>query len=254
MPTPSQWGAPAPSPETLPAPRHRAHGSPLARIREAWDALHANERLAVVATLALFLTMFFPWYSETYAALVGSAAHPTLAASQTTLSAFQAFSFAEAAVLLVCVGVLAMLYARASEQPFRLPGGDGTIVMLAGIWTALLIFYRMLEKPAVHGARGIAASAGVEWGIFLALASAIVLAVAGSRMRRALRPEAPLLRPRTIPPVTSDVIDVVAPAAPSRPRYPPAPSGPPARPFAYGRPSPPTAPTAPLRGEGVEGG
>ena len=53
-----------------------------------------------------------------------------------SLSAFQAFSFVEAAVLLVSAGVLTMLFARAEGRAFQLPGGDGAIVMVAGGWTA----------------------------------------------------------------------------------------------------------------------
>jgi hypothetical protein len=203
------------------------------RVVRAWDALDANQRLAGVAAVAMFLTMFLPWYSETDTVVVGRAAGSTLSSVRSTLSAFQSFSFVEAAVLLVGAGVLAMLYARAREQPFRLPCGDGTIVMIAGGWAALLIFYRMLDKPGLHGTHRIAASVGVEWGIFLAFIAAIVLAAAGARMRAGRRPEAPLLRPRASPAPLPASVPVPAGA---RPRYPPAPATPPVRPLRRSRP------------------
>jgi hypothetical protein len=160
------------------------------RLAELWRALEHEQQLAAVAALGLFVSMFLPWYSQTDTVLVGN----TAKASQASLSAFASFSFVEAAVLLVSAGVLGMLYARAAGRAFRLPGGDGTIVLLAGCWAALLIFYRTLDKPGLHGTQRITATVGVEWGIFVALAAAGLLAYAGSRMRAARHREPPLTR------------------------------------------------------------
>ena len=41
--------------------------------------------------------------------------------------------------------------------------------MIAGGWTALLIFYRLLDKPGLQGNERVTATVGVEWGIFIAL-------------------------------------------------------------------------------------
>jgi hypothetical protein len=228
-----------------------AWGPRRARFSHLWEALDPNQRLAAIAAVAICLTMVLPWYSETATIVVGSGARATLSSSQATLSAFQAFSFVEAAVLLVSAGVLVMLYARAEGQPFRLPGGDGTIVMIAGAWSALLIFYRMLEKPGLHGTHRVASSVGVEWGIFLALACALLLAVAGSRMRAQRVPDAPLLRGRARASVP-ETAETLLPAG-ARPRYPPAPSVPPVgRVRRGGRPpAPPTASTVRYPGRGA---
>src|SRR5207253_229084 len=84
------------------------------------------------AAVGLFVSMFLPWYSETVVSRNGP--KPV----QTSLTAFQDFSFVEAAVLVVSAGVLAMLFARAERRGFELPGSDGLIVMIAGGWTAVL--------------------------------------------------------------------------------------------------------------------
>ena len=63
--------------------------------------------------------------------------------------AFGAFSFVEAAVLLVAVGVLVLLFARAEGRAFHLPGGDGAVVMAAGVWVALLLVWRLFDRPDV---------------------------------------------------------------------------------------------------------
>jgi hypothetical protein len=218
------------------------------RLRNAWRAMDRERHLAALAALGLFVSMFLHWYSKTDTVVVRGAPKPT----QTSLTAFQAFSFVEAAVLLVSAGVLALLFSRAEGHSFHLPGGDGTIVMLAGGWAALLIFYRLLDKPGLQGNQRVSATVGVEWGIFVALLVALGLVYAGRRMRSSERPEAPLRSSRRgppqrdrdtdrsarRPPPESGVTAVVpAPARPGRsapvpadrragrPRHPPAPGG-----------------------------
>jgi hypothetical protein len=176
----------------------------MASLTRNWRALGPDQRLAGGAALALFVTMLLPWYQQN--AVVDE---PRTAPLQSrNLNAFQVFSFAEAAVLLVAVAVLYLLYARADGREFHMPGGDGAVVFAAGIWTALLLVLRLFDKPGINS-HGVAANVGVQWGIFFALAAAGLLAYTGSRMRAAARPEPPLRRTRR-------------PPAPSRP---PAPRG-----------------------------
>jgi hypothetical protein len=159
-----------------------------ARILHAWRALHSDQRLAAVAAIGLFVSMLLPWYTKTGIFVVKGATKT----ANGSFTAFGAFSFVEAAVLLVSVFVLGILFARAEDRAFHLPGGDGTIVMLAGAWAAVLIFYRMLDKPGLHNS-GVLYTEGISWGIFVALFVALLLTYAGWRMRLAARPEPPLL-------------------------------------------------------------
>jgi hypothetical protein len=153
----------------------------MTRLAHAWRALAREQRLAALAALGLFLSMVLPWYSKTFVFLQRGSAKT----GQESLNAFQAFSWVEAAVLLVSAGVLAMLFARAERRSFQLPGGDGLIVMIAGGWAALLIFYRLLDKPSLHGTQQITTTVGVQWGIFIALLVALGLTYSGARMRAA---------------------------------------------------------------------
>jgi hypothetical protein len=164
----------------------------MTRLLDAWRAAHHEQRLAAFAAFGLFVSMFLHWYSESNTIVYHGAAKAT----QMSLSAFQAFSFVEAAVLLVSAGVLAMLFARAEGREFHLPGGDGLIVMIAGGWTALLIFYRLLDKPGLRGNQSVTSTVGVEWGIFVALLLALGLVYAGARLRAAEVPGPPLRRTR----------------------------------------------------------
>ncbi len=161
----------------------------MTRLLNAWGALGRDQRLAAMTSLGLFVSMLLPWYSKTVVVRTRGGG-----AGTQSLSAFQAFSFVEAAVLLVSVGVLATLLARAEGRDFHLPGGDGTIVMLAGAWVAILIFYRLFDKPGLHGNEQVVASVGVQWGIFVALLVALGLAYVGRLMRFGERGAPPMSR------------------------------------------------------------
>lgn len=173
-------------------------GNVLTRIGRAWRAAPAERRLAATAAVLLFATMFLPWYQQNVV-VSGDLA-------SANLTAFQVFSFVEAAVLLVAIAVLVLLFARAEGRAFHLPGGDGAVVTLAGGWAALLLVWRLFDKPELQG-DGVG-NMGVQWGIFFALGAAALLATAGVRMRATDR------RP-PLPPVRD----------PQRPPRPPAPPG-----------------------------
>jgi hypothetical protein len=155
----------------------------------AGRSLPHERRLAVYAAIGLFLTLFLPWYQETV--LVANGAKRPVAAS-ISVTGWGAFSFVEAAVLLVAAGVLVLLFQRAEGKAFHVPGGDGGVIMAAGIWTCALVVWRIFDKQStsIHGPG--ADISGIEWGIFVALAVAAFLAYSGTRIRAAHRPEPPL--------------------------------------------------------------
>jgi hypothetical protein len=165
------------------------------RIARAWRRLPREQRGAAIAALALWLTMFCPWYSLT---VVETPVKGALRPAAFNVSAWGAFSFVEAAVLLVSVSVLALLFARAERRAFHLPGGDGGVIAFAGVWAGLLIIYRMIDKPGTSGNATLTTTIGVEWGIFLALFAAAAVAYSGLRIRSAHRPEPALAEDPTI--------------------------------------------------------
>ena len=97
-----------------------------------------------------------------------------------SLTAFDAFSIAEAIVLLVALGVLALLFVRGEGRAPGSPASDGAVILVAGGFAALLIVYRMFSAPG--GGPGV--TTGLQWGLFLALAAAVWLASTGRAMRR----------------------------------------------------------------------
>ncbi len=188
----------------------------MTRLADAWRAMAPEQRLAVIAALALLVTMFLPWYG------LQGLNRKTGAIDSHSISAFGDVSFVEAAIFLVAAGVVTMLIARAEGRDFQLPGGDGTIVLIAGCWAALLIFFRVFSRPPGGGE-----PVGIEWGFFLAFVAAGAIAFAGLRMRAGERPQAPARRtraagprpprseppePRPRAPIDSEAETVVSPA------------------------------------------
>jgi hypothetical protein len=154
----------------------------------AWRELPQERRLAALACLGLFFTLFLPWYQET----VFANGVTTLRSASSSLTGWGAFSFVEAAVLLVAAAVLILLFTRAEGQAFHVPGGDGGVITAAGFWTCLLIVWRIFDKEGTSRHDQIAYTSGIEWGIFVALGVAAVLTYAGSQIRLAHEPEPPL--------------------------------------------------------------
>jgi hypothetical protein len=204
-------------PQEADAPRRRPQGALLPRIGRAWRSLEPEGRLAAAASVALFVTMFLPWYQQNVVTRSGKSS-PLVSQD---LSAFGVFSFVEAAVLLVAIAVLVLLFARAERRAFHLPGGDGTIVMIAGGWVALLLVWRLFDKPGITKASGAAGNVGIQWGIFFALGAAGMLTYAGTRMRALARPEPPLVtEPRTRRPAARRPAGPPGGRAPHRPPAP----------------------------------
>jgi len=132
----------------------RLAGDAAGSLVETWRRLNTEQRVAAIAAVLLIVSTFGP------------------------------FSFVEAAIVLTGVSVLYLLKARADRRQFHLPSGDGTVILAAGLWSAVLIVVRMFDRPF-----GLSA---------LALACAAILAAAGLR-ERTKRP-ADDVAPRRPPP------------------------------------------------------
>jgi hypothetical protein len=212
----------------------------------AWRALPHESRLAAFASAALFLTLFLPWYQVT---LIAPAKSARLQSASATITGWGAFSFVEAAVLLVAAAVVTLLFQRAEGRAFHLPGGDGGVITAAGLWTCLLVVWRIFDKQGATTKGPSATTSGVEWGIFIALAAGAFLAYSGSRIRAAHRPE-PALPGEDAPPAGSSAADTeVLPRRRVRPPG-PVPSDPPTRtpdPRTPGPRTPDPAPDRPRR-------
>jgi hypothetical protein len=190
---------------------NRNSSSMLDRARSAWGAMSREQRLAGLASLGLLVSMFLPWYE------LQSLNRRTSVISSHSINAFGDVSFVEAAIFLVAIAVMALLFARAERRDFHMPGSDGTIVMIAGCWAALLIFYRVFSRPSGHGY-----PVGIQWGFFLAFVAAGGVAYGGWRMRLTQRPEPPFVHITDQHSSASPPVPATESAA--RSRYPPPPA------------------------------
>jgi hypothetical protein len=154
--------------------------APLTALRK----LPPEMRMAGYSAVGLIVTLALPWYDETFFDVTS---RPPQSVSR-SLSAFQIFTWVEAAVLLVALAVLFLVWARARRKGFHLPGGDGVVIMLAGGWVELLLLWRWFDKPESHERAG---HIGIQWGMFIAMIAAGFLIAAGARVRAAHRPEPP---------------------------------------------------------------
>src|SRR3954454_4382187 len=160
----------------------------ITRIAQAWRGLAPEHRLGAMCSGGLFVTMFLPWYTRDTTAVIKG----RLQTVTTTLIAWKSFSFVEAAILLVAVGVLVLLFARGERRAFHLPGGDGLVIMVAGAWVALLVFYRLIDNKNGAASDVQKVDYGVTWGIFITMLAGGAPASAGGRISHAPRPAPPL--------------------------------------------------------------
>lgn len=145
--------------------------------RAAWDELTAGHRNAAVAAVGLVLSLALPFYGKS---AFDVTADGRLISASESLSAFGVISFVEGAVMLVAAAVVALVVARARRVAFSPPGGDGTVIALAGAWALLLLVWRLFDKPDVTG-QGV--TVGLQWGWFVAVLFAGGLLASGWRLR-----------------------------------------------------------------------
>jgi hypothetical protein len=166
-------------------------------VRRDFQALPSELQLTAAAAAALAVSLVLPWYQKSY--------FQGKAVVQANVSALGVFTFVEAAVLLVAVAVLFLVWARSRRRAFHLPGGVGVAITMAGGWALLLLVWRLFDKPSIQG---VGVTVGIQWGIFGALLAAGALVAAGARVRAAHRPEPP--NP------AADEVGWVAPSRPAR--------------------------------------
>jgi hypothetical protein len=146
----------------------------LTRIVRAWRALPRDERVSAIAALALWLTMFLPWYTVTVDRTGVSA----------SLSAWNAFGLVQAIIMLISLGTLVLLFVRGERRALGREGGDAApLVVLGGFVAAVLILYAMFDRP---GGR-VAVASGISWGIVIALLAAVWLTWTGLTVFRSHR-------------------------------------------------------------------
>ena len=151
--------------------------------------MHGRRALAAAAAAGLLISLFAPWYRESIVArgLTG------LRTMSLTRSGWDAFSFTEGFVLVVAIVALVLVaavpLARADEDRGRLRLA-GTVIAALGAIAFVVVLVRLSSAPGTTRHAFAATMVAVRWGIFLALGSSALLAVAGLRLIRVPGPDA----------------------------------------------------------------
>jgi len=114
-------------------------------------------------------SLFLPWYGVTLAGGLVKTAVGT-------------FGLIEAALLLTVGSAVLLIVACSRGYSLPRPLNEGALLVAAGAWSALLIAYRIMDRPDFELAG--AGRVGLRYGIFIALIGAGLLAAGGLRERR----------------------------------------------------------------------
>jgi len=142
--------------------------------------LGGNERIAVIGAAIMVFSLFLPWYQAPES-------------NDLVLTGIGAFSFAEGALLLIAGATVFLAIEGGGGYIPPRPLREWGLFVGAGSWAAVIVVYRMFDRPPFEFA-GIHAHYELHYAIFVALAGALVIVAAGLRMRpreRAKRPQAP---------------------------------------------------------------
>ena len=142
--------------------------------------LGGNERIAVIGAAVIVGSLFLPWWQSPIS-------------DELVQTGFGAFGWAEAALLLIAAAtVFLALQGGGGYVPPR-PLREWALFVVAGSWAAVIVLYRIADRPRFTLA-GLDEPYDLHYAIFVALAGAVIIVVAGLRMRpreRAKRPQPP---------------------------------------------------------------
>lgn len=127
------------------------------------DTLSTPLKVAGAAAAVLVISLFLPWYGTSVEGFGVDA----------TATAWQAFALIDFLIFLCGVGALAALWMIASDRQRSLPLPAATLVTALGAIAAVLAIYRFLSLPLENFDR--------RYGLFLGLAAALGVAIAGWR-------------------------------------------------------------------------
>ena len=145
------------------------------RVRWVLARLDPEQRLAAIGAALLIVSEFLPWYTNDFE--IGGGVRTV------TQTALQSASYVELALLIIAAAVGLLLFWRAEGHELHLPTSDGTLLTIAGLWSTVLIFLRMLDRPEAT-INELTLRLGLDWGVFVALAATVTLTTAGLRERR----------------------------------------------------------------------
>jgi hypothetical protein len=142
--------------------------------------LGGNERIAVIGAAVMVGSLLLPWYESPIS-------------NDLVRTGIGAFGWAEGALVLIAGATTFLaLQGGGGYVPPR-PLREWALFVVAGCWAALIVLYRIADRPRFTLA-GHDEPYDLHYAIFVALAGAVIIIMAGLRMRpgeRAKRPRPP---------------------------------------------------------------
>ncbi len=158
----------------------RFASSALSRLLRDLRGLGGNERIAVIGAAVMVGSLLLPWYESPIS-------------NDLVQTGFGAFGWAEAALLLIAGATTFLaLQGGGGYVPPR-PLREWALFVAAGAWSAVIVLYRIVDPPRFT-LEGHDEPYDLHYAIFVALAGAGIIIMAGLRMRpseRAKRPQPP---------------------------------------------------------------
>jgi hypothetical protein len=131
--------------------------------------LNYLERIAVAAALVCAAGLCLPWYRIPFS-------------DRFVRSGLHDFGWAHVALLITLAAAAFLVRRVGTGRRPPLPLHEGTLLAVAGGWAAVICGYLMLNRPTGRVLE-LPADFGLAWGAFVSLGGAIVLAIAGLRIR-----------------------------------------------------------------------
>jgi hypothetical protein len=142
--------------------------------------LSGHERTAMVGAAIMVVSLVLPWYQSPIS-------------NDLVLTGIGAFGWAEGALILIAAAIAILaLQAGGGYVPPR-PLREWALFVIGGCWAAVIVLYRIADRPRFTLA-GHDEPYDLHYAIFVALAGAVLVVVAGLRMRpreKARRPTPP---------------------------------------------------------------
>jgi hypothetical protein len=128
------------------------------------DRLTQGEKIAGVAAIVLFISMFFAWFGFD---TPGNELGISISAS---FNAWESFDFIDLVLLVTVLVAVGSALAKASDRVIDFPL-NAVVAALGGL-SALLVLYRIVDPPA---------GLDREWAVFLGLILSALVAYGGYR-------------------------------------------------------------------------
>lgn len=142
------------------------------------DKLSIGEKIASASAIALFIFMFFDWFSAEVSASNGAFS----ASASEGGNAWDALDNIPIFLVIVIVVVLAVAALRLTDADFEPPFPASTAIAVLGLISVLLILYRIIDPPGDSGSIGnVSLDISPAFGIFISLIAAAGITYGGYR-------------------------------------------------------------------------